>query len=169
MKPELWNKANANPIQLNTFADALQSGYGAVSYLSFSDQQGNINCSFAMAKSCVVPLKAITFPRLELTAAVVASRLDRMILKKTDIPIESSFLWTDSSCVLGYLYNERKWYQTFVANRVATIPETRSPAQWSLVPGKQNPADDASRGLPADALLNSKRWFAGPEFLWHSD
>ena len=92
-----------------------------------------------------------------------------MILKETAIPIESSFLWTDSSCVLGYLHNERKRFQTFVANRVATILETSSPAQWRLVPGKQNPADDASRGLSADALLNSKRWFAGPEFLWHSE
>ena len=169
MKPESWSDANANSTQLHTFADASQSGYGAVSYLRFSDQQGNINCSFVMAKSRVVPLKAITVPRLELTAAVVASRLDRMILKETDFPIESSFLWTDSSCVLCYLHNERKRFQTFVANRVATILETSSPAQWRLVAGKQNPADDASRGLSADALLNSKGWFAGPEFLWHSE
>ena len=38
-----------------------------------------------------------------------------------------------------------------------------------LEPGKQNPADGASRRLSADALLSSKRWFAGPEFLWHSE
>ncbi|XP_028414082.1 uncharacterized protein LOC114537159 [Dendronephthya gigantea] len=92
-----------------------------------------------------------------------------MIRKETEIPIDSSFFWTDSSCVLGYLYNERKRFQTFVANRVATILETSAPTQWRLVPGKQNPADDASRGLSANALLSSKRWFDGPEFLWRNE
>ena len=79
MKPQSWNKANSGSCQLHTFADASQSGYGAVSYLRFSDEEGNIHCSFVMAKSRVVPLKAITVPRLELSAAVVASRLDRMV------------------------------------------------------------------------------------------
>ncbi len=168
MTPQFWSKVGS-PCQLHTFADALQSGYGAVSYLRFIDKEGNIHCSFVMAKSRVVPLKAITVPRLELSAAVVASRLDRMIRKETDIPIESSYFWSDSLCVLGFLHNERKRFQTFVANRVATILETSSPSQWRLVPGKQNPADEASRGISADALLNSKRWFAGPEFLWRNE
>ena len=168
MKSQSWNKANSGSCQLHTFADASQSGYGAVSYLRFGDEEGNIHCSFFMAKSRVVPLKAITVPRLELSAAVVASRLDRMVRNESDIPIEGSYFWSDSSCVLGYLYNERKRFQTFVANRVATILETSSPSQWRLVPGKENPADDASRGLSADALLNNKRWFNGPEFLWRN-
>ena len=55
-----------------------------------------------------------------------------------------------------------------MANRVETILEKSSPSQWRLVPGKENPADDASRGLSADALLNNKRWFNGPEFLWRN-
>ncbi len=169
MKPQFLKEANASANQLHTFADASQSGYGAVNYLRFSDKEGNVHCSFVMAKSRVTTLKAVTVPRLELSAAVVASRFDRMIRKETDIPIKSSFFWTDSSCVLGYLYNERKRFQSFVANRVATILEMSSPTQWRLVPGKQNPADDASRGLSAEALLNSKRLFDGPEFLWCSE
>ena len=32
--------------------------------------------------------------------------------------------------------------------------------------GDLNPADDLSRGLSAEALLNSERWIKGPEFLW---
>ena len=31
---------------------------------------------------------------------------------------------------------------------------------------KSNPADDASRGLNAQALLEHSRWIKGPEFLW---
>ena len=29
-----------------------------------------------------------------------------------------------------------------------------------------NPADDASRGLTADAIVQCNRWTMGPEFLW---
>ena len=31
---------------------------------------------------------------------------------------------------------------------------------------KENPADDASRGLNGLALLEGQRWLEGPEFLW---
>ena len=33
------------------------------------------------------------------------------------------------------------------------------------MPTKSNPADDASRGMSADDLLQSKHWMNGPEFL----
>ena len=31
---------------------------------------------------------------------------------------------------------------------------------------KENPADEASRGLSAEELVNSPRWWSGPDFLW---
>ena len=37
------------------------------------------------------------------------------------------------------------------------------------MPGKDNPADEASRSLTASQLLNNKRWLSGPDFLWESD
>ena len=43
------------------------------------------------------------------------------------------------------------------------------PPQWKHVGTKQNPADDASRGLTAEALLKNKRWIQGPDFLWKSE
>ncbi|XP_028413652.1 uncharacterized protein LOC114536505 [Dendronephthya gigantea] len=107
-----------------------------------------------------------TIPRLELSAAVVATRLDKMIRNEIDIEIHAPIFWTDSTCVLGYLNNTSKRFQTFVANRVATIHETTTPEQWRHVTSEENPADDASRGLSADSLLRSNRWLNGPEFLW---
>ena len=56
-----------------------------------------------------------------------------------------------------------------MANRVAAIHEVTSPPQWKHVGTKQNPADDASRGLTAEAMLKNKRWIRGPEFLWKSE
>ena len=37
------------------------------------------------------------------------------------------------------------------------------------MPGKDNPADEASRSLTASQLLKNTRWFRGPEFLWKTD
>jgi len=31
---------------------------------------------------------------------------------------------------------------------------------------KENPADEASRGLSAEELVNSPRWWSGPDVLW---
>ena len=44
------------------------------------------------------------------------------------------------------------------------IQENTSVDQWKYVESKQNPADEASRGLKTQELLNS-RWITGPEFL----
>ena len=99
----------------------------------------------------------------------MSTRLDKMIKKEIGIPINQSIFWMDSTCVLGYIANEDKRYYTFVANRVAAIHEVTSPAQWKHVGAKQNPADDASRGLSAEALLKNERWIQRPEFLWKSE
>jgi len=49
-----------------------------------------------------------------------------------------------------------------VPNRISIIREASDPAQWWYVHTKQNPADDASRGLTVHKLLNSKTWLSGP-------
>ncbi|XP_044184754.1 uncharacterized protein LOC122964893 [Acropora millepora] len=68
--------------------------------------------------------------------------------------------------VLRYIKNERKRFHTFVANRIAVIRDGSHPDQWRHVAGYLNPGDDLSRGLSAEALLNSDRWIKGPAFLW---
>lgn len=155
--------------QLHHFADASQYAYGAVTYLRLTDTKGDIHCSFITGKSRLAPLKQLTIPRLELSAAVVATRLDKMVRKEIGIQVDQSIFWTDTTCVLGYIANEDKRFHTFVANRVAAIQEVTSPSQWKHVGTKQNPADDASRGLSAEALLKNERWLMGPGFLWKSE
>ena len=41
--------------------------------------------------------------------------------------------------------------------------------QWQYVPTRENPADDASRGLNAERVDSESRWFQGPPFLWHNE
>ena len=151
--------------QLHHFADASEYAYGAVSYLRLVNGTGQVSCSFMLAKSRLAPLKSTTIPRLELVAAVEAVKLDKTLTRELQIPIDSSVFWSDSMIVLWYLQHEEKRFQTFVANRVATIRDHCSPHQWRHVPSELNPADDASRGLSAQEILHCERWWQGPDFL----
>ena len=151
------------------FSDASEVGYGAVTYLRSMNKEGNIHCSFILGKSRLTPIKPVTIPRLELTAATVAVKLDKMVRRELDISIDKSYFWTDSTSVLKYIKNENKRFQTFVANRLAVIHDGTNPDQWFYIDKVLNPADDASRGLTAVQLINSARWIRGPEFLWKSD
>ena len=155
--------------QVHHFSDASQCAYGAASYLRMIDTDGNIHCSFVIGKSRLAPLKAITIPRLELSAAVVSVKLDNMIRRELDLPIEESIFWSDSASVIQLIQNQSKRFQTFVANRLSIIHDGLSPDQWRYVDSRSNPADDASRGLTAEQLIRNKRWLHGPEFLWKSD
>jgi len=76
--------------QLHQFSDASQIGYGAVSYLRLVNTRGEIHCSFLIGKSRLTPLKHITIPRLELTAATVSVRLNKMMKDELELPIDDS-------------------------------------------------------------------------------
>ena len=155
-------------VELHQFADASELGYGCVSFLRLRNQVGEVHCNFAFGKSRVAPLKQMTIPRMELAAAVVAVKVAFQLQTELDFTLENTYFWSDSTSVLGYIRNEKARYNTFVANRVALIREYSSPSQWNYVPTHQNPADEASRGLDGDALLECESWRNGLEFLWKS-
>lgn len=75
------------------------------------------------------------------------------------------FFWTNSIVVLGYINNDARRFQTFVANRVQRIKCNATPEQWAHIASEDNPADHASCSLTAEQLKSSN-WFTGPKFLW---
>ena len=77
-------------VQIHHFSDASEVSYGAVSYLRFVDAESKVNCSFVMSKSRLAPLKSLSVPRLELTAATLAVKLDKMLRKESEVPINRS-------------------------------------------------------------------------------
>jgi len=112
--------------QLHHFADASDHGYGTVSYLRLENQDKGTHLAFMLGKARVAPLKQTTIPRLELTAAVLAVKIDNMLRKELSLQLEESCFWTDSQTVLKYINNETKRFHTFVANRVASIREAKN-------------------------------------------
>ena len=86
-------------------------------------------------------------PRLELTAAAMAAKMDSMLKSELDMELQESVFWSDSTTVLKYLNNESTRFPTFVANRVTLIRELSNISQWRYVNTSLNPADSASRSL----------------------
>ncbi|XP_055012690.1 uncharacterized protein LOC129409784 [Boleophthalmus pectinirostris] len=151
--------------QLHHFSDASEKGYGVVTYLRIENSHGRVHCSFLLGKSRVKPLKPVTVPRLELTAATIAVKMDKLLRRELQMDLKDSVLWTDSTTVLRYIDNYGARFKTFVANRVSTIRENTRPAQWRYVSTVSNPADHASRGMNAEYFMKCQSWIEGPDFL----
>ena len=152
---------------LHLFADASTEGYGMCAYLRFVSVSGLIWCSFVIGRSRCAPVKPTTIPRLELQAAVLATRIYETIRDELEIRTDKVTFWTDSQTTLQYITNETKRFNVYVTNRVAQIREVSDPTQWRHCPGVVNPADDASRGLTPKKLISRRRWWNGPGFLSH--
>ena len=156
--------------QLHHFSDASEDGYGSVSYLRLVNKEGDIYYAFLFGKSRVTPLKAVTIPRLELSAPTMSVRLDRMLKREIEILLSMpSMFWSDSMSVLRYIKNETKRFHTFVANRISMIHDGSTPNQWRYVEGIVKPGDSAARRMTAEALLSRNQWLMGPKFLWQPE
>ena len=143
---------------LHVFADASTKAYGAVAYF----KQDNYT-SLIMSKTRVSPLKVISLPRLELMAAVLASRLAKFILSSVKCPC-NVYLWSDSQIVL-YWINSCKKLKPFVNTRVSEITNAFPATVWHYCPTSDNPADLLTRGITFQQLALSTTWKHGPTWL----
>ena len=114
-------------------------------------------------------MKVITIPRLELVAATLSARMGDMLLKELDEKSDLVKHHTDSTTCLRYISSDQRRFHVFVANRVQTIRELCDADQWRYITTKDNPADEASRGIDVDTLLKQSRWLNGPKFLWDGE
>lgn len=156
-------------IQLHHFCDASESGYGVVSYLRLTSRCGPPVIAFLMGKARVAPLKVVTIPRLELTSAVLAAKMDDLLKNELELKAIDSVFWTDSTSVLKYIRNDTRRFKTFVANRVTLIRGLTQVSQWRHIRTTLNPADKASRGMRAETLLTESSLIKGPNFLTESN
>ena len=87
--------------QLHHFSDASEVAYGSVSYLRLVNEEGRVHCTFLFAKSRLAPLKSVSIPRLELSAATLSLRQNRMLKREIEMPLSNpSVFWTESMSVL---------------------------------------------------------------------
>lgn len=150
--------------QLHIFGDASEKGYAAVAYLRHEGDH-HIQLSFVSGKAKVAPLKHMTVPRLELQAALLASRLATSILTDLSLKVQQVYFWTDSMVVLSWIKSSNKRFKMFVGNRIGEISEVTNSNDWNWVPTNENPADAATRDSLAIDNIKDNKWFKGPDFL----
>ncbi|GBN00606.1 hypothetical protein AVEN_167529-1 [Araneus ventricosus] len=81
--------------EIHCFSDASKTAYGTILYLRFVTRNNEIETSFICSKSRVAPLKSLTLPRLELTAALLSARLAKQV--SSCLKFEANiYYWTDS-------------------------------------------------------------------------
>jgi hypothetical protein len=157
--------SNANNIQLYGFCDSSERAYGACLYIRSTDNNNKTSSELLCSTSKVVPLKQLTIPRLELSAATLLIKLYKKVIRAINATVYESYLWTNSSIVLTWIQGPSNKWKTFVGNRVAIIQEETVSATWRHVPTQSNPADLISRGVEPTTLSTSTLWWKGPPWL----
>ena len=169
--PRMYCSVGTSDVQhmdLYVYCDASEKAVAAVSYLLCTDTTGNKQLGFVLGKTKVAPQHGNTIPRLELCAAVLAVEVYETCRDELDLDFRQVRFFSDSKVVLGYIFNETKRFFIYVANRVDRIRNSTTPDQWSYVPSALNPADDATRGVSAENLPESK-WLKGPQHLLNQE
>ncbi|XP_057296286.1 uncharacterized protein LOC130625249 [Hydractinia symbiolongicarpus] len=164
-KPKKFGKIVHSSIHY--FSDASEFAYGQATYLRIVNESGRVHVCLVMGKARVAPLKFVSMPRLELTAATLSVKIASLLRQELRLLYINEYFWTDSQVVLGYLKNQTKRFKVFVANRIEIIRSNSKIDDWNYVPSNENPADIASRGSDASKDKQVKMWFRGPEFLWN--
>ncbi|GFT82462.1 integrase catalytic domain-containing protein [Trichonephila clavipes] len=150
-------------IEIHGFSDASERAYAAVVYIKCFNESGQSQTRLLCSKSRVAPLKTLTIPRLELSAALLLSRLVKKVVPILQLSIHKIWMRTDSTIALAWIKTEPHKLKTFVSNRVAEIQALSKDYHWKHVSSKNNPADLISRGCNVDELLKNEMWFSGPD------
>ncbi|XP_055601508.1 uncharacterized protein LOC129750567 [Uranotaenia lowii] len=152
-------------LELHIFADASEDAYAAVAFFRIPVSHDSFQFSLVAAKTKVAPLKHCSIPRLELQAAVLATRLATFIKEGHTLTIDKIVFWSDSSTVLALIRSDHRRYKQFVACRVSEVLTTTTIADWRWISTKLNVADLATKWGQGGQLNSNSPWFQGPEFL----
>ena len=160
-----WYKlTNNDERELLVFGDASEDAFCAGAYVVSADI-GYWDANFAMDKASVAPMKHQTIPKLELMAAVTATRLKEMLIKEHECNFSGIFMWTDSTTVLQRIRNNDKKQPVFVANKVAEFLDFTTVDQWNHIDGVKNPVDLRTRGISYPKIMAERR---GLDFTYWS-
>ncbi|XP_076298333.1 uncharacterized protein LOC143217679 [Lasioglossum baleicum] len=164
-------------VEIHGFSDASHAALGVVVYVRVLYDVDDPKVTIVSAKTKVAPIKKhsstakrsrttrVTTPRLELSAAVLLVRHLLQIQRALKLDDDPVHLWTDSTTALHWIKGHPSRWKDFVRNQVFQIQELMPNVRWHHVPGEENPADLASRGLSPKQLAENPLWWQGPPWL----
>ena len=139
-------------IELHMFDDSSQDVFCAVAFLRARPASSHqTELAFVFGKARVAPMKALSISKLELQAALLATRLKNETLKGLIFKVTDFFMWTDSTTVLQWLHSCSK-LPVFVGNRNGETLESITTDHWHHILRGGNPADTGTREVSAEAL-----------------
>ena len=167
---EIENLRQCDNVEIHTFCDAGGEAFAAVSYIVTTignERHSNI----VMAKAKVTPIRHKSrtqiseMPRLELCAALIASRLADTITKHHEgIPMKRYF-WSDSEVVLRWILKPDHKLLKYAISPIEEILDKTTRAEWRYVPTKLNVADIATKFKRSDFGDSNSVWYKGPSFI----
>lgn len=164
--PRWINTCQNSHVELHGFCDSSKVAYAAAIYAKVTAPNGDTTVSLLMAKTKVAPIKQeLTIPRLELSGALLLSKLYSYVRKTFNWEEKRFVSWCDSTIALSWIRGEPSKWNAFVSNRVNQVQQLTKNCQWRYVPTDDNPADCASRGISINQLINHELWWRGPRWL----
>ena len=155
--PRWQGSVDRSRSQVHVFCDASESAYGAALHVRSSTADRNV-VRLAYRKNRLAPVKKVTLPRLELSAALVGARLLHCFCLATCIDITEATLLSESTVALGWIRQDPNRWKTFVCNRATEIQSNTTPSHWRHCLGKDKLAELLSRGVNAERLEIMDIW-----------
>ena len=163
--PRCYFTEPVDQIELHMFGDSSQDVLCGVGFLRARlSSSHETRISFIFGKARVGLMKALSIPKLELQAALLATRLKYDILTALTDCNNHVYIWTDTTTILQWL-NSTENLPVFVANRIGELLESTTIDEWHHVLSGDNPADTGTRGISSEALKDSS-WVVGPRDYW---
>ena len=149
---------------LITLSDASENAFGACCYIRW-ETNGEFKSNLLLSKSRVAPVKQLSIVRLELSAAVLATRIRNFAEQKTRFKFAQYIHLVDSEIVRAMIQKESYGFNTFVGTRVGEIQSHTNPSQWYWIKGDINTADIITRGEDPNNIGLNSDWQNGPKFM----
>lgn len=99
----LGSNGASTSVQFHGFSDASQLAIAAVIYVRVPQDNGEHLTRLVCSKTKIAPIKRVTIPRLELTAALLLARLMTKTIQALDLTNAPVYCWTDSSVTLTWI------------------------------------------------------------------
>ena len=142
--------------------------YGFAAYVRWTLQSGLYWCQLIMAKCRIAPVNKLSTPQMELNAAMLSKRGQKVIESEMRFDFERVLQLVDSETVLSMINKISTRFKVYEGVRIGEIQAATDGdlSSWAWVSGEDNTADWLTHGQIPDQLGEDSHWWNGPPILY---